>query len=32
MRTTYFQNVTIGRVESNAGNNHSVRFGGWFFF
>ncbi len=32
LRTTYFQNVTIGRVESNAGNNHSVRFGGWFFF
>jgi hypothetical protein len=32
LRTTYFQQVTNGRVQSNAGTNHSVRFGGWFFF
>ena len=32
MRSTYFQQVTIGRVQSNAGTNHSIRFGGWFFF
>jgi hypothetical protein len=32
LRTTYFQQQTIGRVQSNAGTNHSVRFGGWFFF
>ena len=30
LRTTYFQQVTIGRVQSNAGTNHSVRFGGLF--
>ena len=32
LRSTYFQQVTIGRVQSNAGTNHSIRFGGWFFF
>ncbi len=32
MTTTYFQQVTIGRVQSNRGTNQSVRFGGWFFF
>ena len=32
LRTTYFQQVTNGRVQSNSGTNHSVRFGGWFFF
>ena len=30
LRTTYFQQVTNGRVQSNSGTNHSVRFGGWF--
>ena len=43
LKTTYFQrsqpanpfNFAVANItsrESNQGNNHSVRFGGWFFF
>ncbi len=32
LRTSYFQQVTIARVQSRAGNNQSVRFGAWFYF
>ncbi|MFZ2088796.1 MAG: hypothetical protein WAU47_09490, partial [Desulfobaccales bacterium] len=32
MNTSYFQNTRVGSAESRNGYNHSVRFGGWFFF
>jgi hypothetical protein len=32
MQTKYFQITTVGSKQSQDGYNHSVRFGGWFFF
>lgn len=32
MNSTYFQNTRVNSKESRDGYNHSVRFGGWFFF
>ncbi len=32
MNTKYFQNTVIGSNDKINGYNHSVRFGGWFFF
>jgi hypothetical protein len=32
MQTKWFQITTNGSKESRDGYNHSVRFGGWFFF
>jgi len=32
MRTDYFQITTVGSRVTDNGDNHSVRFAGWFFF
>ena len=32
LRSTYFQQVTIARVQSRGGDNHSIRCAGWFYF
>lgn len=32
MRTDYFQKTTVGSRITDNGDNHSVRFAGWFFF
>jgi hypothetical protein len=32
LRSTYFQMTTVGSERTRFGQNHSVRFGGWFFF
>jgi hypothetical protein len=32
MNTKYFQNTVVGSNDKINGYNHSVRFGGWFFF
>jgi hypothetical protein len=32
MRTDYFQKTTVGSRIADYGDNHSVRFAGWFFF
>jgi len=32
MRSNYLQIVTVGSNQKRYGDNHSIRFGGWFFF
>jgi hypothetical protein len=32
LNSQYFQSTTVGSKESRNGFNHSIRFGGWFFF
>ncbi len=32
LRSTYFQQFTIARVQSRGGDNHSIRCAGWFYF
>jgi hypothetical protein len=32
LNSRYFQVTTIGSGSTARGDNHSVRFGGWFFF
>ena len=32
VRTDYFQKTTVGSRISDYGDNHSVRFAGWFYF
>ncbi|MGQ9688288.1 MAG: hypothetical protein ACUVXF_05810, partial [Desulfobaccales bacterium] len=32
VRTDYFQITTVGSRQSGVGENHSIRFAGWFFF
>ncbi len=32
VRTDWFQITTVGSRQTRVGENHSIRFGGWFFF